>query len=96
MNAIKTVRKLLQADPGSDSSKTLASLVLALESESDSHFQLSSLYELDLKNFELAMAILQEWRIDRYFAKKARLLDASKAVHAKGPADLHATDTPAA
>ncbi len=81
MNAIKTARRLLKHDPTSESSKTLASLVMALESETDSSFKLAGLYELDLKSFELAMAILHEWRIDRYYAKKAKLFDLSRQVH---------------
>jgi hypothetical protein len=85
MNAIKTARKRLKADPTSDSSKTIASLVLALESESDSIFKVSSLYELDLKDFELAIEILHDWRLERYYAKKSRLYDLSREVHGLEP-----------
>lgn len=64
MNAIKTARKLIAAEPKSDTVKTLARLVLSLESEAA--FDITSLYALDLKAFELAIEILKEWRIDRY------------------------------
>lgn len=79
MNAIKTARKLIATDPTSDAARTLARLVLALESEST--FDIASLYALDLKDFELSMDILKEWRIDRYYAGKGKLLDLSYQVH---------------
>ena len=78
MNAIKEARQIITADPASDMSRTLARLVLALESEAD--FPLASLYALDLKSFGLAMDILNEWRLDRYYARKGKLLDVSYQV----------------
>jgi hypothetical protein len=79
MNAIKAARKLLAADPASEAAKTLSRLVLALESEAD--FSLGSLYALEIKDFDLAMKILEEWRIDRYYAGKAKLFDLSHQVN---------------
>ena len=78
MNAIKEARQIITADPASDASRTLARLVLALESEAD--FPLANLYALDLKSFGLAMEILNEWRLDRYYARKGKLLDVSYQV----------------
>ena len=79
MNAIKSARKLIAADPSSAAARTLARLVLALESEAA--FDISSLYALGLKDFELSIDILKEWRIDRYYAGKGKLLDLSYRVH---------------
>lgn len=79
MNAIKAARKQISVDPTSDASRALARLVLALESESA--FDITSLYALDLNTFELAIDILKEWRIDRYYAGKGKLLDLSYQVH---------------
>lgn len=73
MNAIKKARKMIESAPDEPSSGALASLVLALESEGD--FNLSSLYTTDLRTFELALDILREWRIDRYYLSKFKLLD---------------------
>lgn len=75
MIAIKKARKLIAEDPTSAASQTLADLVVALEAQKD--FSLHALYELDMKRFELALDILKEWRLDRYYASKLRLLDAS-------------------
>lgn len=78
MNAIKTARKLIAADPDSEAARALASLVLALESEAV--FDIHRIYTLDHAVFELAIDILTEWRIDRYYAGKAKLFDLSHQV----------------
>ncbi len=75
MHAIKVARKLIQQHSDSNDSKTLTRLVLALESEAD--FPISDIYKLDFKNFELALKILAEWRLDRYASGKVRLFDLS-------------------
>ena len=45
--------------------------------ESHEPFPLDKLYELDLERFNLAMEILREWRLDRYYAGKSKLYDLS-------------------
>jgi len=75
MHAIKTARKLFQQHPDSDSAKTLARLVLALESDAD--FAIADIYKLDFDSFKLALKILDEWRLDRYANGKVRLFDLS-------------------
>lgn len=78
MQVIKEVRRFIQQDPASPSAQILARLVLALESEAD--FAISDIYKLDYDRFALALKVLEEWRIDRYFAGKARLFDVSMQV----------------
>jgi hypothetical protein len=75
MRAIKRARKFIEQEPANPSTQTLAKLVLALESEVD--FPIGDLYTLDYDRFHLALQILREWRIDRYYAGKARLFDIS-------------------
>lgn len=82
MNAIKSARHLIEADPNTDAAKVLARLVLSLEAEND--FNIASLYALDIDSFDLAMDILKEWRIDRYYAGKAKLFDVSYQVRNMG------------
>ena len=77
MRAIKEARHLIEKSPQEESSKILAQLVLALETEVN--FAISDLYKLNRNHFDLALNILQEWRLDRYYAGKARLFDS--AVH---------------
>lgn len=78
MNAIKTARKRMKDRPDSDDARILSTLVLALENESD--LTLSDLYRLSLPNFDLALEILKEWRVDRYYAGKAKLFDLSQQI----------------
>ncbi len=79
MNAIKEAKKLITRDPFGDTARTLADLVLSLESKEP--FRLERLYELDLERFDLALQILKEWRLDRYYAGKAKLYDFAVQVH---------------
>lgn len=78
MNEIKKARRLIEANPHTDAAKTLAALVLALESEEK--FDLAAIYKLNYDNFNLAIDILKEWRLDRYFSGKAKLHDLSMQV----------------
>jgi len=80
MLAIKKARKLIEANPSDPAAQIIAALVLALESETS--ISVSQLYKLDDKRFELALEILNEWRLDRHYASKLRLLDSSTMVQA--------------
>jgi len=80
MLAIKKARKLIEACPSDPAAHIIAALVLALESESS--ISVAELYKLDNKRFELAMEILNEWRLDRHYASKLRLVDSSTMVQA--------------
>jgi hypothetical protein len=73
MRAIKEARHLIEQAPSDESAQILARLVLALETEVS--FAISDIYTLNRAHFELALRILQEWRLDRYYAGKARLFD---------------------
>lgn len=75
MLAIKKARKFIEANPGDPSSQTFSALVLALESGGD--IAVKPLYELDNDKFDLALEMLSEWRLDRHYASKLRLLDVS-------------------
>lgn len=75
MRALKRARKLIESRPETQEAITLSTLVVALESEQ--LFKLSDLYQLSYDDFGLAMEVMTEWRLDRYYASKARLLGAS-------------------
>lgn len=75
MRALKQARKLIEKKPESPAAQALSTLVVALESETP--FALQSLYQLDYDDFELALDVLKEWRLDRYYMSKVRLLDLS-------------------
>lgn len=86
MRAIKEVRRFIEKNSGNPSAQLLSKLVLALESEAD--FPISDIYKLDLDRFNLALRVLEEWRLDRYYAGKALLFDISLQM-----AELKATDS---
>ena len=94
MRAVKKARKLIEADPKHSTAETLSRLVLALESETP--FQLAELYKLGYEDFELALAVIAEWRLDRYYTSKAVLLDLSMQVEqGKVQAATEASETAA-
>jgi hypothetical protein len=78
MRAIKDARKFIQQNPSHASALLFSRLVLALES--DAEFPIGELYQLSYDHFHLAIEILREWRLDRYYAGKGRLLDLSQQV----------------
>jgi hypothetical protein len=75
MNQIKKARRLIETNPESGAAEILANLVRALES--DEKFALADLYDLSYEDFEIAIGILKEWRLERYYASKAKLHDMS-------------------
>ena len=83
MRAINKANKLIQSAPHSSEAIALRELVLALET--GAAFQISKIYELDYKSFELALAVMADWRLDRHYASKFRLIDAALQSSATGP-----------
>ncbi|MBI2728722.1 MAG: hypothetical protein HYX42_20980 [Polaromonas sp.] len=79
MNAIKRARRLIKSDPTSASAITLANLVRALES--DEAFALGDLYKLGFDDFNLGLDVLKEWRLDRYYMSKGKLIDIAVQLH---------------
>lgn len=78
MQALKKARKLIEKKPEKSSALALSQLILALESESP--YNLSSLYQMDYDDFELALEVIKDWRLDRYYSTKAVLLDLSMQI----------------
>jgi hypothetical protein len=73
MNAMKQAQHFIARNPEHEDARTLAHLVLSLESNDP--FPLEKLYLLDLDRFDVALDILKEWRLDRYYAGKSKLFD---------------------
>lgn len=85
MRAIKSIRKFIESNPDDADALLLSKLVVALESEGE--FAISDLYQLGLERFELALQLLHDWRLDRYYSGKVRLFDISwQATQAPAPA----------
>jgi len=73
LNAIRELRKYLIRKPSDPSAKTLAKLAVALAN--DREFPLADLYRLPFEEFELALAVMRDWRLDRYYAARILLFD---------------------
>jgi ATP-dependent protease HslVU (ClpYQ) peptidase subunit len=73
MNAIKRVRNFVLANPRSKAAAIFTQL--AVELERAGPFRISDLYELDYDQFELALELIKDWRLDRYYTSKLILLD---------------------
>ncbi len=73
MNAIKKVRLFMQAHPNTEAARVLALLAASLAD--DRPFNLGLLYELELEAFDLAIDLMKDWRLDRYYAARLKLLD---------------------
>lgn len=89
MKALKKARKLIETAPDTTEARILSALVIALES--DTSFPINDLYKLNYNDFELALELLQEWRLDRYYMSKVRLLDLSVQVEDMSLRDAEAT-----
>jgi len=72
MIAIKKAQKIIQREIDSVAASIFSELVLSLEK--NTNFNLHRLYDLDYKNFEIAVEIIKEWRLDRYYASKVKIL----------------------
>ncbi len=85
MRTIKEARRLIERDPLSGEARVLSALVTALESESP--FSVKDLYTLDEKHFNMALEILSDWRLDRFYLGKAKIFDvALQALEIQGKA----------
>jgi len=72
-------KKLIEKNPNSAVGQTFSKLILSLES--DIEFSVKDLYALDTAEFELAIEVLKDWRIDRFYIGKAKAFD--MATHAQ-------------
>jgi len=71
MNTLKKLEKRLTKEPDSNCNGTFRNLVSALCL--DESLDMAALFELPLEDFDLAMAIMKDWRLDRYTKTKERL-----------------------
>ncbi len=67
-NAIKSIAKYIKRYPEGDEAKILRDLCGALEQ--GTVFELERLFGMKDKAFELALALLDEWKFDRHVAER--------------------------
>jgi hypothetical protein len=71
MNSLKQLEKHLKQGRLDSANPVFERLIKSLCFKE--HFDLSELYELNYDDFELALNILKDWRLDRYTKTKERL-----------------------
>lgn len=73
MNMLKQLEKRLAGEPNSPDNATFKGLIKALCLQEA--FDIAVLYELTYQDFELAMSVMKNWRLDRYTKTKNRLTE---------------------
>lgn len=73
MRAVKKLKKIIQDNPQSMQSMIYTKLILMLET--DENNPLKDLYKLDQEEFDMAISLLKEWRIDRFYVGKSKVFD---------------------
>jgi hypothetical protein len=73
MFAIRKLEEYLHAGASPAVARELTRLIEALKREGD--FPLASLYQIDFEAFELAVDVLRDWRIDRYYADRLPIVE---------------------
>jgi len=75
LRTFKKVKKIIESDPNSNPAQTFSSLILSLETEQA--FPMQKLYSLNNSDFDLAIELLKDWRLDRFYIGKAKVFDVS-------------------
>jgi hypothetical protein len=73
MDAIRRVNRYIKEHPQAPESAALAGLAASLSQERE--FPLGDLYRLDLEAFDLALELVKDWRLDRYYAAEVARLE---------------------
>jgi hypothetical protein len=89
VKAIDDIRRYLSAHAGTHSADLLVRLVHSLSKEET--LALRELYALDWDAFELAIELLRDWRIDRYYADRIELPGSPAARPGHGAPDRTTT-----
>ena len=76
MRAIKKIKRFIEKNPQDKASQLFSKLITCLAEEAD--FSLKDLYELNSNEFQLAIEVLEEWRLDRYYMGKAKVFDVAQ------------------
>lgn len=71
MKAILDIRRYISTHANTESAEVLARIPDTLTREGN--LSLADLYALDWESFELAIELLRDWRIDRYYADQTDL-----------------------
>jgi hypothetical protein len=73
MNAAKKIRLLIEKQESPEQVQVLKELAAALELSKP--FDLKSLYEIDMRYFDIALELLKDWRFDHHISSRSKLVD---------------------
>lgn len=73
MNAAKKIRKFIESGADPESVQVLKNLAGALELGQS--FDLKSLYQIDMRYFDVALELLADWRFDHHISSRSKLLE---------------------
>jgi hypothetical protein len=73
MNAAKKIRRFIEENHDPEQVRVLKDLAAALEMGRP--FDLGSLYQIDMRYFEVALDLLKDWRFDHHIAARSKLLE---------------------
>ncbi|BEV71363.1 hypothetical protein THUN1379_08450 [Paludibacterium sp. THUN1379] len=73
MNAAKKIRLFIESGENPEQVQVLKALAASLELNLP--FDLKALYEIDMKYFETAIELLNDWRLDHHIASRSKLVD---------------------
>lgn len=83
MDALACARALILREPAHPDAVVLARLIQALHDEQA--FEVASLYDLGIDAFDLALRVLRDWRLQRYYLGTAVAFQAGSAAHVAPP-----------
>jgi hypothetical protein len=70
MDALKKAQEFIAREHSHPDAVIMATLIQALQDEGS--FDLGSLYRLAIDRFDLALQLLEDWRLQRYYLGSAR------------------------
>ena len=73
VNRIKKAARYIYKNPTAPGAKALS--VLAVAIENGAPYTLDELNELNHEEFELAIGMIKDWRVDRHYLSKLRMLE---------------------
>lgn len=73
MNAAKRIKKLMDAGADPQQLETLKQLVLALQLKQP--YELHRLYDIDYPFFQIAMQLLEDWRLGHHIDARSKLVE---------------------
>ncbi len=73
VNRIKKAARYIYKNPTAPGAKALTDLAVAIEN--GAAYSLGELNELNHEEFELAIGMIKDWRVDRHYLSKLRMLE---------------------